>query len=169
MQQLLSERAGGEKEGSIHTYYYLLVLMACPPVRPPISYRYKKKINKIQSKHGAPLGCATPTAKEQQNNDVSADEQKHEKMLPLNSAGEAGDANATDTLNILSHLTGMPHVDDTLLQAVPVCAPYVVLRDYKYKYGDVFGGVEMRRLNSNDGTAPTRTNPLTALCCDDVG
>ncbi len=66
-------------------------------------------------------------------------------MILFDSAGEAGNTNTFDTLNILSHLTGMPHADDTLLQAVPVCAPYAVLRDYKYKY--VYGGVKMMILN----------------------
>lgn len=34
--------------------------------------------------------------------------------------------------NLLSSLTGQPHPEDVLLFAVPVCAPYTALSNYKY-------------------------------------
>ncbi|XP_043088326.1 nuclear export mediator factor NEMF-like isoform X2 [Puntigrus tetrazona] len=40
---------------------------------------------------------------------------------------------AEDSENILDSLTGLPHPDDVLMFAVPVCAPYMALSNYKYK------------------------------------
>ncbi|XP_016305355.1 ribosome quality control complex subunit NEMF [Sinocyclocheilus anshuiensis] len=40
---------------------------------------------------------------------------------------------AEDGENILDSLTGLPHPDDVLMFAVPVCAPYMALSNYKYK------------------------------------
>ncbi len=99
-----------------------------------ISYRYKKNKNdKIQQpKAGTPLGCGTITDSEQNN--IFADDQTHDFGKLDTAGGEEEDTDPIDEWNILSHLTGMPHVDDKLLQVVPVCAPYIVLRDYKHKY-----------------------------------
>lgn len=38
-----------------------------------------------------------------------------------------------DSENLLDSLTGLPHPEDVLLFAVPVCAPYTALSSYKYK------------------------------------
>lgn len=40
---------------------------------------------------------------------------------------------AEDSENLLDSLTGLPHPEDVLLFAVPVCAPYTALSSYKYK------------------------------------
>lgn len=40
---------------------------------------------------------------------------------------------AEDAENVLDSLTGLPHPDDVLMFAVPVCAPYMALSNYKYK------------------------------------
>ncbi|XP_029454231.1 nuclear export mediator factor NEMF isoform X2 [Rhinatrema bivittatum] len=40
---------------------------------------------------------------------------------------------AEDEQNLLDSLTGQPYVDDELLFSVPVCAPYTVMTNYKYK------------------------------------
>uniref|UniRef100_A0A672J5J9 Ribosome quality control complex subunit NEMF n=1 Tax=Salarias fasciatus TaxID=181472 RepID=A0A672J5J9_SALFA len=37
------------------------------------------------------------------------------------------------TENLLTSLTGQPHMEDVLLFAVPVCAPYTALSNYKHK------------------------------------
>lgn len=37
-----------------------------------------------------------------------------------------------ETENLLTSLTGQPHPEDVLLFAVPVCAPYTALSNYKY-------------------------------------
>uniref|UniRef100_A0A8C2Q1N9 Ribosome quality control complex subunit NEMF n=1 Tax=Cyprinus carpio TaxID=7962 RepID=A0A8C2Q1N9_CYPCA len=44
-----------------------------------------------------------------------------------------GDPDVKDGENILDSLTGLPHLDDVLMFAVPVCAPYMALSNYKYK------------------------------------
>uniref|UniRef100_A0A3Q1I8A3 Ribosome quality control complex subunit NEMF n=1 Tax=Anabas testudineus TaxID=64144 RepID=A0A3Q1I8A3_ANATE len=41
------------------------------------------------------------------------------------------DENTTE--NLLTSLTGQPHAEDVLLFAVPVCAPYTALSNYKHK------------------------------------
>ncbi|XP_029937910.1 ribosome quality control complex subunit NEMF [Myripristis murdjan] len=40
---------------------------------------------------------------------------------------------AEEAENLLTSLTGQPHADDVLLFAVPVCAPYTALSNYKHK------------------------------------
>lgn len=40
---------------------------------------------------------------------------------------------AEDAENLLTSLTGQPHPEDVLLFAVPVCAPYTALSNYKHK------------------------------------
>ncbi|KAJ7989276.1 hypothetical protein DPEC_G00317800 [Dallia pectoralis] len=40
---------------------------------------------------------------------------------------------AEEAENLLNTLTGQPHPDDVLLFAVPVCAPYTALNNYKHK------------------------------------
>lgn len=39
-----------------------------------------------------------------------------------------------DGENVLDSLTGLPHPDDVLMFAVPVCAPYMALSNYKYAF-----------------------------------
>lgn len=39
---------------------------------------------------------------------------------------------AQEAEDLLTALTGLPHPEDVLLFAVPVCAPYTALTNYKY-------------------------------------
>jgi len=48
--------------------------------------------------------------------------------------------------NIVDSLTGTPHVDDVILFAIPVCAPYNSMQNYKFK-------VKMTPGNSKKGKA----------------
>ncbi|KAL4238275.1 hypothetical protein ACF0H5_002987 [Mactra antiquata] len=43
------------------------------------------------------------------------------------------DTQSNDDIQTLNSLTGIPHIEDELLFAVPVCAPYNALTNYKYK------------------------------------
>ncbi|XP_060573398.1 LOW QUALITY PROTEIN: ribosome quality control complex subunit NEMF-like [Ruditapes philippinarum] len=43
------------------------------------------------------------------------------------------DTQTTDDQQILNSLTGIPNIEDELLFALPVCAPYNALTNYKYK------------------------------------
>ncbi|CAN0452540.1 unnamed protein product, partial [Scytosiphon promiscuus] len=45
----------------------------------------------------------------------------------------------------LDRLTGKPRDEDVLLFAVPVCGPYMSLRDYKYKLRRMRGRWRKRR------------------------
>uniref|UniRef100_A0A669E0I3 Ribosome quality control complex subunit NEMF n=1 Tax=Oreochromis niloticus TaxID=8128 RepID=A0A669E0I3_ORENI len=44
-----------------------------------------------------------------------------------------GKKHMTEAENLLTSLTGQPHPEDVLLFAVPVCAPYTALSNYKHK------------------------------------
>uniref|UniRef100_A0A4W4EN39 Ribosome quality control complex subunit NEMF n=1 Tax=Electrophorus electricus TaxID=8005 RepID=A0A4W4EN39_ELEEL len=50
---------------------------------------------------------------------------------PENKGSPAGDD--AEGENLLDSLTGQPYLDDVLLFAVPVCAPYTALSNYKHK------------------------------------
>ncbi|KAI4903712.1 hypothetical protein NFI96_030768 [Prochilodus magdalenae] len=65
---------------------------------------------------GGPLGEDTT-----EHDDKDADD-----LDPENPGTEEGE-------NFLDSLTGQPHSDDVLLFAVPVCAPYTALSNYKHK------------------------------------
>ncbi|NXN24720.1 NEMF factor, partial [Nycticryphes semicollaris] len=63
-----------------------------------------------------------------ESQDPALEEQQDEKVSrtstsPLLSEGEA----------LLDTLTGQPHPEDILLFAVPICAPYTAMANYKYK------------------------------------
>uniref|UniRef100_A0A4W3J8I7 Ribosome quality control complex subunit NEMF n=1 Tax=Callorhinchus milii TaxID=7868 RepID=A0A4W3J8I7_CALMI len=51
------------------------------------------------------------------------DEEDRELMMKLLGEGQ----------NLLNSLTGQPHLEDVLLFAVPLCAPYTAMTNYKYK------------------------------------
>ncbi len=42
-------------------------------------------------------------------------------------------AAVNDETDMLESLTGIPHPEDEILFAVPVCAPYATLLNYKFK------------------------------------
>uniref|UniRef100_A0A8C5ATJ5 Nuclear export mediator factor n=1 Tax=Gadus morhua TaxID=8049 RepID=A0A8C5ATJ5_GADMO len=46
--------------------------------------------------------------------------------------GEPAEPEDKEAENLLTSLTGQPHAEDVLLFAVPVCAPYTALSNYKY-------------------------------------
>uniref|UniRef100_A0A8C5AQI2 Ribosome quality control complex subunit NEMF n=1 Tax=Gadus morhua TaxID=8049 RepID=A0A8C5AQI2_GADMO len=47
--------------------------------------------------------------------------------------GEPAEPEDKEAENLLTSLTGQPHAEDVLLFAVPVCAPYTALSNYKHK------------------------------------
>uniref|UniRef100_A0A7N5ZTV6 Ribosome quality control complex subunit NEMF n=1 Tax=Anabas testudineus TaxID=64144 RepID=A0A7N5ZTV6_ANATE len=47
--------------------------------------------------------------------------------------GEGEEEGGPEAENLLTSLTGQPHAEDVLLFAVPVCAPYTALSNYKHK------------------------------------
>ncbi|KAL1916732.1 uncharacterized protein VTP21DRAFT_5436 [Calcarisporiella thermophila] len=71
---------------------------------------------------------------DEQLDDVHTDQDRQEihrimkeENIPILEAEDA------ENMSFLDALTGIPHPDDTLLYAVPVCAPYSALQKYKYK------------------------------------
>uniref|UniRef100_A0A8C3PHH0 Ribosome quality control complex subunit NEMF n=1 Tax=Calidris pygmaea TaxID=425635 RepID=A0A8C3PHH0_9CHAR len=59
-----------------------------------------------------------------ESQDPALEEQQDEKVTPL--SPQEGEA-------LLDSLTGQPHPEDILLFAVPICAPYTAMANYKYK------------------------------------
>ncbi|KAK1793434.1 hypothetical protein P4O66_011812 [Electrophorus voltai] len=77
-------------------------------------------------------------------NEVQKDQEPENKGSPAgDDAAEQDDKEADDLEqenagaeegeNLLDSLTGQPYLDDVLLFAVPVCAPYTALSNYKHK------------------------------------
>uniref|UniRef100_A0A4W3JBH5 Ribosome quality control complex subunit NEMF n=1 Tax=Callorhinchus milii TaxID=7868 RepID=A0A4W3JBH5_CALMI len=77
-------------------------------------------------------------------NDVNDPEESQISETEENDAEESRDEfNYPDTTidlshlqegqNLLNSLTGQPHLEDVLLFAVPLCAPYTAMTNYKYK------------------------------------
>ncbi|XP_038612268.1 nuclear export mediator factor NEMF [Tachyglossus aculeatus] len=65
----------------------------------------------------------------QEVQELALDEQqddKHEEQDQDQQGHEEGE-------NLLDSLTGQPHIEDVLLFAVPICAPYTIMTNYKYK------------------------------------
>jgi len=75
------------------------------------------------------------TQPESHNNDSSNNDQGKEAAAAV--ADSDDDEKRPETFepvtNLLESLTGQPHVDDHLLFAIPVCAPYNAMKNYKFK------------------------------------
>lgn len=73
-----------------------------------------------------------------QNRANKQQQQKNSSKEPSAAAIEAEDLDdadddniPADELNVLDTLTGLPVEEDTLLYAVPFCAPYSALQNFK--------------------------------------
>ncbi|GFT99284.1 nuclear export mediator factor Nemf [Nephila pilipes] len=70
---------------------------------------------------------------------ITPDEKKNLPPEPVQDAGpelsddDDDESQLSEELQLLNSLTGCPTVSDTLLYAVPVCAPYSSMLPYKYK------------------------------------
>lgn len=69
----------------------------------------------------------------QKNEDAEAAEDPAGGDPDVKETEDVDNPAAEDGENILDSLTGLPHLDDVLMFAVPVCAPYMALSNYKYK------------------------------------
>ena len=98
------------------------------------------------------------------DDDLSEDEGDDKEASGGDAAGaEAGAAKSGGSE--LSRLTGSPKSDDVLLYAIPVCAPYDALKNYKYKVKLTPGHLKRSRavqsslavfMKQSDGTAQER-------------
>ncbi|KAM4724268.1 ribosome quality control complex subunit NEMF isoform 2-T2 [Anableps anableps] len=66
---------------------------------------------------------------EQEEEKPPGDQQQEEKEDEV----DQDNPGAEEAENLLTSLSGQPHPDDVLLFAVPVCAPYTALSNYKHK------------------------------------
>jgi hypothetical protein len=64
---------------------------------------------------------------------VSASRTADVKAVDLDDDDEQPETTEKDTMDYLNSLTGCPQEDDILLFAIPVCAPYSVMVNYKYR------------------------------------
>uniref|UniRef100_A0A4W4EP09 Ribosome quality control complex subunit NEMF n=1 Tax=Electrophorus electricus TaxID=8005 RepID=A0A4W4EP09_ELEEL len=64
-------------------------------------------------------------------NEVQKDQEPENKGSPA--GDDAAEQDDKEGENLLDSLTGQPYLDDVLLFAVPVCAPYTALSNYKHK------------------------------------
>uniref|UniRef100_A0A1A7WC97 Ribosome quality control complex subunit NEMF n=1 Tax=Iconisemion striatum TaxID=60296 RepID=A0A1A7WC97_9TELE len=92
------------------------------PVRKPASQKQQQK----------PRIVAESTKGEEEEKQhgeeggATEQEDKEDEVDPDNPGAEEAE-------NLLTSLTGQPHPEDVLLFAVPTCAPYTALSNYKYK------------------------------------
>ncbi|KAI3651986.1 hypothetical protein MP228_003289 [Amoeboaphelidium protococcarum] len=68
-----------------------------------------------------------------QDADDLEDEQKEIERLNAEENIQTLESEQIENLSLLDCLTGQPHEDDIILNAIPVCAPYITLQAYKYK------------------------------------
>ena len=87
------------------------------------------KLNKPNSKND--LNDEDQRNEEQQKHDVDIDDDDNDDND--DDEQEEPNVNQSDEMKILDSLTGQPLVEDNLLFAVPVCAPYSSMQNYKYK------------------------------------
>ncbi|XP_007565565.1 ribosome quality control complex subunit NEMF isoform X1 [Poecilia formosa] len=86
-----------------------------------------------------PRNMAADEKKPQQEGGRGEEEEEEEKPAGEQQQEEKEDeadqdnAGAEEAENLLTSLSGQPHPDDVLLFAVPVCAPYTALSNYKHK------------------------------------
>ncbi|KAI3649011.1 hypothetical protein MP228_006865 [Amoeboaphelidium protococcarum] len=68
-----------------------------------------------------------------QDADDLEEEQKEIERLNAEENIQILESEQMENLSLLDCLTGQPHEDDIILNAIPVCAPYITLQAYKYK------------------------------------
>ncbi|XP_067310891.1 ribosome quality control complex subunit NEMF-like isoform X2 [Pseudorasbora parva] len=86
----------------------------------------KGKLREEPVKKAQPHQKAEPKPRAEPSQDASEEPDSKETEDVDNPVAEDGES-------ILDSLTGLPHPDDVLMFAVPVCAPYMALSNYRYK------------------------------------
>ncbi|XP_023133201.1 ribosome quality control complex subunit NEMF [Amphiprion ocellaris] len=98
------------------------------PIRKPASQKQQQK----------PRNVETAVKKPEQTGGEEEERQPGEEGGPAEQEEKEDDVDqdnpgAEEAENLLTSLTGQPHSEDVLLFAVPVCAPYTALSNYKHK------------------------------------
>ncbi|XP_028250926.1 ribosome quality control complex subunit NEMF [Parambassis ranga] len=100
------------------------------PVRKPASQKQQQK----------PRNAETAVKKTDQTEGATEEEERQpaEEGAPAEQEDKEDEADpdnpgAEEAETLLTSLTGQPHPEDVLLFAVPVCAPYTALSNYKHK------------------------------------
>ncbi|XP_073339133.1 ribosome quality control complex subunit NEMF [Pagrus major] len=100
------------------------------PVRKPAPQKPPQKPRNVETAAKKPeqIGGAEDTEERPPGEEgAPAEQEEKEDEVDQDNPG------AEEAENLLTSLTGQPHAEDVLLFAVPVCAPYTSLTNYKHK------------------------------------
>eukprot|EP00069_Balaena_mysticetus_P009018 bmy_06163T0 len=102
-----------EKENALHIETHQNTSKNVPAVQ-PMKRGQKSKMKKMKEKY--------------------KDQDEEERELIMKLLGEEQDLDQQgNEENLFDSLTGQPHPEDVLLFAIPICAPYNTMTNYKYK------------------------------------
>ncbi|XP_040056386.2 ribosome quality control complex subunit NEMF [Gasterosteus aculeatus] len=96
------------------------------PVRKPVP---QKQPQKPRNEEMAAKKPEHPVAEEKQPGEQGASAEQDDKE----DEADQDNPGAEEAEDLLTSLSGQPHPEDVLLFAVPVCAPYTALSNYKHK------------------------------------
>jgi hypothetical protein len=95
-----------------------------------------QSVENVQSIDASVKAVPIPTTSNAKHAASDVDDEEEEEKAASEDEAAADEAAMADDVELdmlLTSLTGRPCADDVLLFAVPVCAPYATLHDYKYK------------------------------------
>ncbi|XP_035529200.1 nuclear export mediator factor Nemf-like [Morone saxatilis] len=105
------------------------------PIRKPVSQKPPQKPRNVETAAKKPEqtegggGGGREDTEERQPGEEGGPAEPEEKEDDV----DQDNPGAEEAQNLLTSLTGQPHPEDVLLFAVPVCAPYTALSNYKHK------------------------------------
>ncbi|NXC11540.1 NEMF factor, partial [Orthonyx spaldingii] len=82
-----------------------------------------KPLRRAGGKESLPAGILLHEAQDTALDELQEDKEEQDQEQP----------GLEDSVALLDSLTGQPHPEDILLFAVPICAPYTAMTNYKYK------------------------------------
>ncbi|KAM9708564.1 ribosome quality control complex subunit NEMF [Menidia menidia] len=100
------------------------------PVRKPTAQKQQQKPRNVVMK---PEQMGGVDEGERQRERPPAEEEGPAEQEDKEDEVDQDNPGAEEAENLLTSLTGQPHSEDVLLFAVPVCAPYTALSNYKHK------------------------------------
>lgn len=93
----------------------------------------KGKEEPVRKPQQKPRDVATEARKPERQRGDDEEEAAGEQQEDKEDEADQDNPGAEEAENLLTSLSGQPHPEDVLLFAVPVCAPYTALSNYKHK------------------------------------
>lgn len=93
----------------------------------------KGKEEPVRKPQQKPRDVATEARKPERQRVDDEEEAAGEQQEDKEDEADQDNPGAEEAENLLTSLSGQPHPEDVLLFAVPVCAPYTALSNYKHK------------------------------------